>query len=380
VALLPASLAACAAPLLPAGVLREAILRIAELVAGLTVRAVEEVAAYAPQAERAGASGLAWLLAAGLLLALGLRARSLVARTLLLCAELAVLGLAPPASFAPLPPRLVAIDVGQGDAILLQGRRAALLVDAGTALEGGLDLGERAVVPTLRALGVSRLDLAVVTHADLDHRGGMPALLERIPVAEVWLPFGASREPAYDTLRASARRRGVPVRERGAGSPPLAVGDLRATPLWPPPVGEPASRNDRSLVLRVEVAGRRVLLTGDLEAAGERALLASGLDLRADVLKLGHHGSRTSSSAALLAAVDPKLAVASAACAGRFGMPHPEALARARAAGLPVWWTGRHGAVLVGLGAPLWVHGFGEDRPHCAAPAREAARGLRAKE
>ncbi len=130
------------------------------------------------------------------------------------------------------------------------------------------------------------------------------------------------------------------------------------TPLWPRGDGGHVARNDRSLVVRVEVAGRRVLLSGDLEAAGEAALVASGADLRADIVTLPHHGSRTSSTGVFLQAVAPAIAVASAPCRGRFAMPHPEVLERAHAVHASVWWTGRDGAVLIGLGESLvaWGH------------------------
>ncbi|RIK97219.1 MAG: hypothetical protein DCC71_21865, partial [Proteobacteria bacterium] len=131
--------------------------------------------------------------------------------------------------------------------------------------------------------------------------------------------------------------------------------------LWPPrdaPRG--ASSNARSLVLRVSVAGRTVLLPGDVEAASEAALIAARAPLRADVLKLAHHGSRTSSSAAWLGAVDGAIAIASAPRFGRFGMPHPEVIERLRAARYALWWTGRHGAVLVGLDPVVWVRGWRE--------------------
>ena len=234
-----------------------------------------------------------------------------------------------------------------------------LLVDAGGAFPGG-DLGRRAVVPALRALGIQRLDLVVASHADLDHRGGLPAVLAALPVGAVWIPAGTAEEPAFARLLEAARARAVPVFERGAGSPTAAIGDLRVTPLWPPGRSGVRSRNDSSLVVRVEVGGRRVLLPGDVEAAAEAALVAGGAELRAEVLVLPHHGSRSSSSRAFLEAVAPELAVASAPWQGRFGMPHREVLERARAAGIPVWWTGRDGAVLVGLGQPLVAWGLRE--------------------
>jgi competence protein ComEC len=261
----------------------------------------------------------------------------------------------------------VALDVGQGDALLVQGRRGAVLVDAGPATPGGVDLGRRVVVPALAALGVRRLDLLVLTHADLDHRGGAPSLLERVPVAALWLPYGARSDPAFADLLEAAAARGVEVSERGAQAPPLRAGDLRVEPLWPPAAAGHGSRNQRSLVVRITAGAHRVLLPGDLEAESETALLASGADLRADVLALPHHGSRTSSTQPFLAAVAPVLALVSAPCHGRFGMPHPEVLARARAASASLWWTGRDGALVVGLAEPLHAWGW-------AASAQRRAR------
>ncbi len=233
-----------------------------------------------------------------------------------------------------LPKRPTFFDVGQGDATLVQGRRGALLVDAGVAIPDGPDLGRRVVVPALRALGVRRLDLVLASHADLDHRGGLPAVLAAIPVGELWLPPGGRDEPGFSALRAVAAARGVLVVERGAGSPPAQLGDLTVTPLWPPAGAVTGSSNDRSLVVRVDVGGHRVLLPGDIEAAAESALLAAGAELRADLLKLPHHGSRTSSTARFLEAVGATLAVASAPWQGRFGVAR-SGRGRSRRARLP---------------------------------------------
>jgi len=250
------------------------------------------------------------------------------------------------------------LDVGQGDAVLVQGRSGALLVDAGTAVPDGPDLGATVVVPALRALGVARLDVVAASHGDLDHRGGLPAVLSALPVARVWLPHGGVADPAFADVVAAARMTGAVVEEQGAGGAPLRAGDLQLEPLWPPPGERGGSRNERSLTLRVELAGRAVLLPGDLEAGAERRLLEAGAPLRADVLKLAHHGSRTSSTEAWLAAVDGAVAIASAPRLGRFGMPHPEVVARARGGGYALWWTGRDGAVLIGLEPVLHVRGW----------------------
>jgi competence protein ComEC len=300
-----------------------------------------------------------YLLGIALCVALTLRARATAARVLGAFLVSALVALAPPRSLEPPRPRLVALEVGQGAAALVDGLRAAVLVDAGSSF-GGRDWGKRAVVPALGALGVERLDVLIVSHGDLDHWGGAPAVLEAVSVGEIWLPFGAPADPAFGPLWEAARSKRVPVFERGAGSPAVSVGDLRIEPLWPPPIAERRSRNDRSLVVRIELAGYSVLLPGDLEASAEFDLVSSGADLESEIIALSHHGSRTSSTELFLEAVGAKIAIASAPCGGRFGMPHAEVLERAAEKGIPVWWTGRDGAVMVGLGKRLTVWGYGE--------------------
>jgi competence protein ComEC len=302
-----------------------------------------------------------YLLAIAVAVALTLRARATAPRVLGALCVSALVGVAPPKLEQPRRPRVVALEVGQGAASLVEGLRAAVLIDAGSSFEGH-DWGKRAVVPALAALGVARLDLLIVSHADLDHCGGVPAVLDSLPVGEIWIPHGAAVDPAFDPMWALARSKRVPVSERGADSPAVAIGDLIVEPLWPLPIAERRSRNDRSLVVRIQVAGHSVLLPGDLEARAESDLVASGADLHSEIIALAHHGSRTSSSDLFLDAVGAAVAIASAPCGGRFGMPHAEVLSRARREGLPVWWTGRDGAVMVGLGERLTAWGYG-DRP-----------------
>ena len=260
----------------------------------------------------------------------------------------AVLYAAPVADLSPAPPRAVFLDVGWGDAVLVQSAAASVLVDAGGAGRGRRDSGRRVVVPALCALGVDRLDLLIVTHSDSDHAGGVPAVLRAVEVGRLWLPIGASRDPGFQALLRVARERGVPVVETGARRAPFRAADLRVTPLWPR-AGHAPPGNASSLTVRIETAGRRILLTGDLGTEGERALLARAGDLAADVLKLGHHGSQTSTDPDFLRRVHPAWAVVSAPRRGRLAFPHPEVLARLAAQQVPWAWTGRDGAVLVDL-------------------------------
>jgi len=367
---LPAALASAGAlAVAPAAPAAAALAGLAAGLAEATLEAVGAAAARLP-GPTTGAAPAPVLLIVGTGLALAaLAARSTGFRV---AASLVVGGLftlAPPAAVTPGPPRLVVLDVGAGDATLVQGRRGTLLVDAGAAFPG-VDRGRDAVAPALAALGVERLDALVLTHADVDHRGGAPALLRMLPVEALWLPPGGRSDPGFAAVREAAAGAGVPVAEHGAGDTPRRLGDLRVEILWPP--RRPAAAapdNDRSLVLRVSVGGGpRVLLPGDLEAAAEAQLVARGTDLRADLLKVAHHGSRSSSSRAFLAAVGGAAAVVSAPCHGRFGWPHPEVVDRLREQGYAIWWTGRDGAVLADLGPRPWLRGWGA--PRCRLTGR----------
>jgi competence protein ComEC len=352
--LLPLSLVSLALVCLPGWVVFDGLLALAAALGRWTLDVIEVAAEWVPDLEASGPPAWPYLVLAAGLGSLTLRSQPLWSRVGLALASSMVLTLAPLRMIAPPPPRLVVLDVGQGDAILVEGREGALLVDAGRALGGDIDLGRSVVLPALRALGVERLELVVASHADLDHRGGLPAVLAGMPVGELWLPPGGERDPAFGELRGVAREMGVAVVERGAGDPVQHAGDLDIEVLWPPH-GEPAaSRNEGSLVLRVQVSGdsghaTSLLLTGDLGREGERGLLSRGRDIAAHILKVGHHGSRGSSFPSFLDAVGAVLAVVSAPCHGRAGLPSLEALTRIDHAGAKVAWTGRDGALIVAL-------------------------------
>jgi len=378
--LLPLALCAAALALLAphsaaAAWLLPALAQVGELAAA----AVLAWARHAPAASAAAPAP--WLICAAALLALPtLRARRTLWRLSGALAICLAVALGPSARLNPPPPRVVFLDVGHGDAVLMQGRRAAVLVDAGAASPHGPDYGAYSVLPALRALGVGRLDLAVLSHGDADHRGGLPSVLRGVPTTALWLPPGGRGDPALAELRAAARAHGTQVAERGLGAPPQQVGDLLLRPLWPPR-GVAAPANERSLVLEVSLAsgaGRRVLLTGDIGARSERALLAHhtapgvrdkrgasiARGVRGEVLKLAHHGSRTSSHADFLDAVAPRLAIVSAPLRGRFGMPHAEVISGLSARRIPWLWTGRDGAVLIPLEGPLCARRFATPPPH----------------
>lgn len=277
------------------------------------------------------------------------------------------LGLVPvrESGFAGERPRLVFFDVGQADAALIETRDAAWLIDSGSGPGDGS--GGGTLLRALRALAVDRLDGLVITHGDLDHRGGARRLLSALPVGELWLPILPDPDADLVALAAEARERGVRVVWASAGDRHRSGRTLAFEVLWPPrpDVAKGASeregggfgddarlagraRNERSIVLRARIEGRDLLFMGDVGAGVERRLRGRGRLDGVEVLKLGHHGSRRSSDAGFLEAALPALAVVSAPCDAARGLPSPVALARVRAAGAGLAWTGRDGAIAVG--------------------------------
>jgi competence protein ComEC len=217
--------------------------------------------------------------------------------------------------------RLTVLDVGQGDAIVIEapdGR--TILVDAGSGGPMRLDAGERVVAPFLWNRGVLRLAGAAVTHDDADHAGGMPAVRRLFRIDEQWTGASFPSEP---------RRFG------------------RALVTALPPLDAPGGRrNDAALVLHIEMGLVSFLLASDIGAAREHELVASGTRLGSTVLKVAHHGSRSSTTLEFLRAVRPTVAAISVGARNPYGHPDPAVLARLAEAGAPIARTDRDGAVM----------------------------------
>ncbi|WP_426750878.1 DNA internalization-related competence protein ComEC/Rec2 [Myxococcus sp. Y35] len=241
--------------------------------------------------------------------------------------------------------RVTFLAVGQGDSVVVSSRGEHLLVDGG-GVPGGMDPGERFVLPYLKHAGISRLALAVLSHPHPDHALGLASALKQVPTERLWLPAGEEDGPLTRQVVAAAGD--ARVEEVEAGHPPLRLGEAVVEVLGPP---EPDARellegaNDRSVVLLVRHGDVTVLLTGDVEADGEDAL-AERLG-PVTVMKAPHHGSRTSSTEALLARTRPRHVVFCVGRRNRYGFPHTEVEARYRALGSECWRTDRHGAVTV---------------------------------
>lgn len=235
---------------------------------------------------------------------------------------------------APGDAELVLIDVGQGLSVLVRTARHTLLYDMGAAKPGGFDAGADVVVPTLHALGVRGLDVAVVSHGDNDHAGGYPSVMQAFPAAAtlgpegMWAGIGACRAGAAWTWD------GVGFR------------------FLHPPRDFPYLDNESSCVLKVVAEHGSALLTGDIGEVVERSLVRRARRrLRADVVLVAHHGSKGSSDPAFIAATGARLALVSAGYHNRFQHPHPDTVARWRAAGARVEATLDTGAQRVRLGA-----------------------------
>ncbi|WP_395504509.1 DNA internalization-related competence protein ComEC/Rec2 [Ectopseudomonas hydrolytica] len=233
------------------------------------------------------------------------------------------------------------LDVGQGLSVLVRTREHALLYDAGPRF-GDFDSGERIVLPSLRALNLPRLDILLLSHADNDHAGGAAAILAGMPVARV-----VSGEPQ----RLAHRVQSEPC-DSGQSWQWNGV-DFR-TWQWERAV----SGNQASCVLLVEAGGERLLLTGDIDARAEHALLQTDFPLAARWLLAPHHGSRSSSSQRFIEAVAPEHVLIARGRHNNFGHPHPQVLQRYQAAGVQVHDSSATGALRVLLGAQGQAQGL----------------------
>jgi competence protein ComEC len=236
------------------------------------------------------------------------------------------------------------LDVGQGLAVHVQTAQHDMLYDAGPAYSADADAGDRVIVPYLRAVGVTRLDLMMVSHQDKDHEGGAGAVLAVVPAAVL-----SSSLPEAHPLHLA-----VSSSHRCLDGQRWQWDGVDFEVLHPAPgdYERPGKSNDVSCVLKISTPTSAVLLTGDIEAKTEAALVARrGQDVRADVLVPAHHGSRSSSSPGFIGGVSPRLTLVSAGYRNRFGHPAPEVVERYAQAAVGMRRTDRDGALTVRLGS-----------------------------
>jgi len=241
------------------------------------------------------------------------------------------------------------LSVGEGDAAVVRfpGSRV-MVIDGGSAWRD-FDLGARVVARYLWANKITHVDWLALSHPDQDHYGGLDFIARNFSPNEFWNVAAENHDEAYAHLLEAIYELKVPIRQIDATMPASDIDGVRLTALNPRAMPS-TSRNNASMVLRLEYRGASFLFTGDLEAGGEAAILGSSPILQATILKVPHHGSHTSSSLGFVEATAPKLAVMSLGYRNRFHFPAPEVVERYRAQGARIMRTDDDGAIEVDVG------------------------------
>lgn len=243
-------------------------------------------------------------------------------------------------STTPLPSGIIEvhfIDVGQGDSILIETKDSAMLIDAGEN-EKGID-----VVNYLQSQNIKKLDYLVGTHPHSDHIGGLDDVLNSLPVDRVLLPDIANNTATFEEVLDTLDKNNVKITKPDIGAQ-YNLGDATFTILAPNKTYD--NMNDNSLVIKLNFGNNSFLFTGDAEKQSEKDLLAKGYDLSADVLKLGHHGSETSTSQEFLDAVSPDYAVVSVGKDNDYGHPKEEVLQIIKDRSIKLYRTDQQGTIV----------------------------------
>jgi competence protein ComEC len=247
------------------------------------------------------------------------------------------------------------IDVGQGDSILIRlpYNRANYLIDTGGTISfhkeeweqrrDHFETGEDILVPFLKSEGIRKLDKLILTHGDMDHIGGAPAILSELSIDEVLIPISLERSEMERRILEIAETNQARVRIVGAGARWKAGQDLFQIIS---PLEKLEDKNEGSIVLFASFGGKRWLFTGDIGESGETELIKQFSRMDVDVLKVGHHGSKTSSSEVFLDSIQPETAVISAGEGNRYGHPHAEVVERLANRKVKLYRTDTQGAVI----------------------------------
>ena len=245
---------------------------------------------------------------------------------------------------------ITALDVGQGDGFILRNQGLVMSVDGGSTSDQRL--GENVLVPYLESQGIGHIDLALITHCDADHYSGIQYLLEEEPkmsIGELLLPRAAMQDARYDVLRDAAAARDVRIRYFGQGDC-IDLGEVEIRGYYPAGTESLEAANDHSIGMLLRAPDFQMLFTGDMDEDCERQMLAALWEDNAgypkiDVLKAGHHGSHTSTSEALLAALRPDYAILSYGVGNDYGHPHAETRERLRRYDVKMLETGVMGEI-----------------------------------
>ncbi|MBQ9064929.1 MAG: MBL fold metallo-hydrolase [Blautia sp.] len=247
------------------------------------------------------------------------------------------------------------LDVGQGLCVLLESDGEYAVYD------GGGPESSRFVVSYLKELGVSRLDLVIASHYDLDHVSGLAGVLNVFPVLEIWGPDYDPGTNVYDSLMKKIQEHGY-VMHSPSRDETFSLGGTEIRVLSDGLYHE--KENDRSIVISVSRNDSRLLITGDLTSDGEQGFIDSGVSLSSDILVLGHHGSSSSTSWSFLSAVKPSSAVISCGIDNEWGHPSKRTMERIRTSGISVYRTDRQGTITASFvpgGSIIWNKACSDD-------------------
>jgi competence protein ComEC len=279
--------------------------------------------------------------------------------------------------------RVTFLDVGSGDAILVQlPGNHCLLIDGGGTYDGRFDIGTQVVAPFLWDRYVRRFELMALTHPASNHARGLVSVLQLFPTAHLLTNGSPLTSDYLRPLLAAGQRWGTQHHTALDGLRDWHWERLHLTVLAPPSAAErrqmawaPPTENDRSLVLRLQYGSVRVLLTGDIQHATERWLLTHRADLRADILQVPHHGSRTSTLPAFVQRVRPQVGIISVGAGNSYGHPHPQVLRVLAEQQVRVFRTDHHGAITITSdGTQYQVHPFRPYSPAAVSTQQSAAR------
>lgn len=230
------------------------------------------------------------------------------------------------------------IDVGQGDSILVQKNYSNMLIDTGTN-----DSTEK-LISYLKKQNIKKIDYLILTHPHEDHIGGADAVIKNFDIGKLYMPkVGTSTRTFKDVLMAMKNK------SLKANEPQLMenfkLGDASCV-FYGPIDSEKKDLNTYSIILKLTYGNTKFLFTGDAQAQNERAMISNGYDLSADVLKLGHHGSRTSTTNEFLDKVNPKYAVVSCGKGNDYGHPHKQTVNKLKSRNIPLYRTDENGTII----------------------------------
>lgn len=285
-----------------------------------------------------------------------------IAAGIFLAAGILILGYHPAGKL-----KVLCLDVGQGDGILVETPdRHYFLIDGGSSSQS--DLGRYCLLPALKSQGIFYLDGIFISHTDQDHISGVKELLEymgngltTIRAGYLVLPSWAEKPEAWEELAEAAQKAGIKV-VTGKKENELHCGPVTFSVLWPEKNARGKDINEEAMVMKLSFGEFQMLFTGDIGADTEKKLLASGSLTDIDCLKVGHHGSRYSTTEAFLEKIKPEVAIISCSSTNTYGHPSPETIERLEAAGSQVEYTMKSGAITVETdGKKLKIYRFRKD-------------------